>query len=53
MVKALGYATKHSFSRLKLLEFEREEAGTHDVEIEVLFCGVGRRKSQASPDVRG
>jgi uncharacterized zinc-type alcohol dehydrogenase-like protein len=40
MVKALGYATKHSFSRLKLLEFEREEAGTHDVEIEVLFCGV-------------
>ena len=40
MIKARGYATKHSFSRLKLFEFEREEAGTHDVEIKVLFCGV-------------
>jgi len=40
MIKARGYATRHSFSRLKLFEFEREEAGTHDVEIKVLFCGV-------------
>ena len=40
MIKALGYAAKHSFSNLKPLEFEREEAGDHDVEIDVLFCGV-------------
>ena len=40
MIKARGYATRHSFSRLKLFEFEREEAGTNDVEIKVLFCGV-------------
>lgn len=40
MIKALGYAAKHSFSRLKPLVFEREEAGPGDVEIDVLFCGV-------------
>jgi uncharacterized zinc-type alcohol dehydrogenase-like protein len=40
MIKAIGYATKHSFSRLKPLEFEREEAGPNEVEIEVSHCGV-------------
>ncbi len=40
MTKALGYAATHSFSRLKPLEFERNEAGPDEVEIEVLFCGV-------------
>jgi len=40
MIKALGYAAKHSFSRLKPLVFEREEAGAHEIEIDVLFCGV-------------
>jgi uncharacterized zinc-type alcohol dehydrogenase-like protein len=40
MIKALGYATHHSFTRLKPLEFEREEAGANEVEIDVLFCGV-------------
>jgi uncharacterized zinc-type alcohol dehydrogenase-like protein len=40
MIKAMGYATHHSFSRLKLLEFEREEAGAKEVEIEVRYCGV-------------
>lgn len=40
MIKALGYATHHSFSRLKLFEFEREEAGANEVEIKVLYCGV-------------
>jgi uncharacterized zinc-type alcohol dehydrogenase-like protein len=39
-MKAVGYAAKHSFSRLKRFEFERETTGPHDVEIEVLFCGV-------------
>ena len=40
MIKAIGYAANHSFTRLKPLEFEREEAGPSEIEIEVLFCGV-------------
>lgn len=40
MIKALGYAAKHSFSRLKPLAFEREEPGTTEVAIDVLYCGV-------------
>ena len=40
MIKALGYATNHSFSRLKPLAFERQEAGAGEVEIEILYCGV-------------
>jgi uncharacterized zinc-type alcohol dehydrogenase-like protein len=40
MIKALGYAAKHSFSRLKPVEFEREEPSANEVQIEVLFCGV-------------
>jgi uncharacterized zinc-type alcohol dehydrogenase-like protein len=40
MIKALGYAAKHSFSRLKPLEFEREEAKAFEVAIDILFCGV-------------
>jgi uncharacterized zinc-type alcohol dehydrogenase-like protein len=40
MVKALGYAAKHSFSRLKPFEFEREAAGPDELEIDILYCGV-------------
>jgi len=40
MIKATGYAAQHSYSRLKSFEFERAEAGTHEIEIAVLFCGV-------------
>ena len=40
MIKVKAYAAKHSFSRLKPYQFEREEAATSEVEIEVLFCGV-------------
>ncbi len=40
MPKALGYAARHSFSRLKTIEFDRQEAGPDEVEIDVLFCGV-------------
>ncbi len=40
MIKALGYAAKHSFSRLKPLAFERTEAGPSEVQIDVLYCGV-------------
>jgi uncharacterized zinc-type alcohol dehydrogenase-like protein len=40
MLKALGYAAKHSYSRLKPLEFERPEAQASEIELDVLFCGV-------------
>ena len=40
MIKALGYAANHSFSRLKPLSFERDDPKPGEVEIEVLFCGV-------------
>ena len=40
MTKAIGYAANHSFSRLRPLEFERDEPKANEVEIEVLFCGV-------------
>ncbi len=40
MIKSTGYAAKHSFSRLKLFEFERDEAGLNDIQIDVLYCGV-------------
>ena len=40
MTKAIGYAANHSFSRLKPLEFERDDPKANEVEIEVLFCGV-------------
>jgi len=40
VITAKGYGTKHSFTDLKPVEFERAPAGPHDVEIEVLFCGV-------------
>ncbi len=40
MIKALGYAAKHSFSRLQPLAFERAEAGPNEVQIDVLYCGV-------------
>lgn len=40
MIKAIGYAAKHSFSRLRPLELERQEAGPNEIEIEVQYCGV-------------
>ena len=40
MIKALGYAATHSFTRLKPLEIERAEAGPDEVQIDVLYCGV-------------
>lgn len=40
MIKALGYAAKHSFSRLKPFAFERENPTADEVQIEVLYCGV-------------
>ena len=40
MITAKGYGTTHSFTDLKPVQFERQEAGAHEVEIEVLYCGV-------------
>lgn len=40
MPKTLGYAAKHSFSRLKSFEFDRSDAGPDEVEIDILYCGV-------------
>ena len=40
MIKALGYAARHSFSRLKPLAFERAEAGPNEVQIDILYCGI-------------
>jgi uncharacterized zinc-type alcohol dehydrogenase-like protein len=40
MLKSFGYAAKHSDSRLKPMAFERDPAGPHEIEIDVLFCGV-------------
>jgi uncharacterized zinc-type alcohol dehydrogenase-like protein len=40
MIRTIGYAAKHSFSSLKPLEFEREEAKPNEIEIEILYCGV-------------
>jgi len=40
MLKAVGFAAKHSFSNLKRFEFERMPARADEVEIEILFCGV-------------
>ncbi len=40
MKPAFGYAAQHSFSRLRPIEFQREAPNPHEVEIDVLFCGV-------------
>lgn len=40
MLKAVGYAAKHSFSKLKRFEFERAGAQANEVELQVLYCGV-------------
>ena len=40
MIKVTGYGAKHSFSRLRPFEFERQEAGPNEIEIEVQYCGV-------------
>jgi uncharacterized zinc-type alcohol dehydrogenase-like protein len=40
MLKAVGFAAKHSFSNLKRFEFERAPAKDNEVELKVVFCGV-------------
>ncbi|MDB5964022.1 MAG: Zn-dependent alcohol dehydrogenase, partial [Polaromonas sp.] len=40
MIKSTGYAAKDASGRLERMSFEREEAGDHEIEIDVLYCGV-------------
>ncbi|QFS46346.1 NAD(P)-dependent alcohol dehydrogenase [Nostoc sphaeroides] len=40
MIKSLGYAAQSASTPLGLFTFERRELGPHDVQIEILYCGV-------------
>lgn len=40
MITANGYAAQTAESPLAPWQFERRELGAHDVQIEILFCGV-------------
>jgi len=40
MIKAHGYAVHDAHSPLVPFEFERREPGAHDVQIEILYCGI-------------
>ena len=40
MIKAKGYAAQDSNSDLASWDFERREVDAHDVQIEIMYCGV-------------
>jgi alcohol dehydrogenase (NADP+) len=40
MIKTRGYATQSATSPLTPFTFERREPGPHDVQIEILYCGI-------------
>lgn len=40
MIKTIGYAAQDSTSPLGPFKFARREPGPHDVQIEILYCGV-------------
>ncbi|MDY7577832.1 NAD(P)-dependent alcohol dehydrogenase [Herbaspirillum sp. RTI4] len=40
MIKSTGYAAQAADSGLAPFSFERRDPGAHDVQIEILFCGV-------------
>lgn len=40
VIKAKGYASKHSFTSLKPFEFERDEPKPNELVIDILYCGV-------------
>jgi uncharacterized zinc-type alcohol dehydrogenase-like protein len=40
MIKSTGYAAQTADSGLAPFTFERRDPGAHDVQIEILFCGV-------------
>jgi alcohol dehydrogenase (NADP+) len=40
MIKAIGYAAQDASAPLKQIEFDRSEPSSHDVQIDILYCGV-------------
>lgn len=40
MIQAKGYAAQSANENLALWNFERREVGRHDVQIQILYCGV-------------
>lgn len=40
MIKAKGYAAQNAKADLALWNFERREVGPHDVQFDILYCGV-------------
>jgi len=40
MTKSIGYAALSATDRLAPFQFERREVGPHDVQIDILYCGV-------------
>jgi uncharacterized zinc-type alcohol dehydrogenase-like protein len=40
MTQAKGYAAQHAHETLAPWNFERREVGPHDVQIDILYCGV-------------
>jgi uncharacterized zinc-type alcohol dehydrogenase-like protein len=40
MIATKGYAAQSATEKLELWNFERREIGHHDVQIEILYCGV-------------
>lgn len=40
MIKSVGYTAKTATSPLVPFQFERHDPGPHDIQIEILYCGV-------------
>jgi uncharacterized zinc-type alcohol dehydrogenase-like protein len=40
MLSTTGYAVKSPTDKFELFHFERRDPGPHDVQIEILFCGI-------------
>ncbi|MDZ7645894.1 MAG: alcohol dehydrogenase catalytic domain-containing protein [Cytophagales bacterium] len=40
MIATQGYAAQNAKTPLSPFNFERREVGTHDIKIEIQFCGV-------------
>lgn len=40
MIQTKGYAVQNATSELAPWDFERRELGPHDVQFDILFCGV-------------
>ncbi len=49
MIAAKGYAAPQANEKLAPWAFERREVGAHDVQIEILYCGVCHSATPVSP----